>query len=954
MQNHMNYAKMLHPKLLEIMKTLGYKSLLPVQEKSIPVILSGHNTLIIAPTGSGKTEAALFPVLSMMLSKNLNKISGIKTVYITPLRALNRDITQRIEQIVSLSGFSIMLRHGDTTQTKRRIFLRNPPDLMVTTPESFNLLLSIKDAKKLFSQVRWVIVDEIHELIDNERGAELSVALERLQAISKYKIQRIALSATLSKHSIKEASLLLASGRKVSVVIDPSPKTYDIKVISVSSENFWKEASQTIAKIVSNIKGRVLVFVNTRGTAEKLGAELARILGSNSVLVHHGSLSRVVREDAEREFKEGKAKVLVATSSMELGIDIGDVDLVVQFLSPRSVVAMTQRAGRAGHRFGETSKAIIVTSHNLFEILESNVIAFRAMKSYLEDKVIHRNALDVLAHQLAGLVLGEKEVPISKAYDFLVSTGPFKGLGFDDFYNTIIHMDKMGILRLREDNVLRMGRRTISYFYKVSMIPDEKNYNVYDVLTGDKIGELSEKFIEAELARSEKETFRFVLAGRIWEALDIDFEKGRVEAKLLGEAEGLVPSWEGELIPVSYKVAREVCSLFSLCMVDENACSRILQERGVEKEQITKIVNIAVETRSSWHGVILGNYSPVIEPRREEIVLYACLGSKGNFTLAILLSRILEKKGYRVLFDYIPYAIVFRGPLRMTLEDIKKALSEASRMDPVERRIMVLDAVKSSIAYTLRFLQVAKRMGVLEPDAGVPRELARRIVRGYSGTVVETEALRELVYDKLDFGALDDFLRNLRHVQIIPAGSSSKLLEEVYDNPYLKKDKAVDLKTVAISTLIESFKRRIRRKRVLFQCASCGYSWTASFDMLGEDIVCPKCGARFIAPLPDTEWGRETADYFKKFKKSGKKPRGEAWKRIQEVYNRAQLFIEYYREGLTRYVIEALMAPGVGPVRAQRVLNELLSHGEKGFYRELFKAIEEYSMNRKYWSTKSK
>ena len=952
----MDVTSSLHTEMLRVMNELGYTELLPIQEKSIPVILRGHNTLIVAPTGSGKTEAALFPVLSLMLRKQeLKAIKGVKLIYITPLRALNRDIVYRIERIVSLAGFSIMLRHGDSTTSARKRFLIDPPDIMVTTPESLNMLLTVKNARKLFAETRWIIVDEIHELIDSERGSELSVLLERLQRLSNHRIQRIGLSATLSRRSIREAVKLLASGRRAEVVIDPSPKLYEISVHSVDDKGFWKNAASKIAELVKNADGRVLVFVNTRGTAEKLGSALSRILGEGLVLVHHGSLSRSVREDAEKEFKTGQAKVLVATSSMELGIDIGDIELVIQFLSPRSVISMTQRAGRAGHRFGETSRAYIITSNNLFELLESNVIAFRAVKGNLEDLKIHVNPLDALMHQIAAMVLEDRLIDISMVYDIISRSGPFRSIGYDKFLEVVEFMDKLGVVRIVDGSRLKMGRRTISYFYKVSMIPDERNYTVYDVITGDKIGELSERFIEAKLAKSETEQFRFVLAGRIWEALDIDYENNKIYARLIAEAEGLVPSWEGELIPVDYKVAREACSIFSLCMVDEKACLKLLKERGVREDQVTKIIETARSTKAQWDGIILGFSEPVIESFKDYIVLYTCLGSKGNFALALLLSKLLERHGHRVIFDYIPYAIVFNAPLRMSPTDLKNALLEAKKMDSVERRILVQDAVKSSIAYQIRFSQVAKRMGVIDPDSSISRELMKRIARSYEGTLVEIEALREIVYDKLDFNAVDDFLERLYDIKIAPIGSESSLLKEVFSNPYLRKDKAVDLRTVAISTLIESYKRRIKKRRVLLQCASCGYSWSRTVELLdSDDIYCPRCKARFIAPLPDTEWGHETSKTFKKYLETRRRPRGDANKRINEVYDRAQLFIEYYREGLSRYVIEALMAPGVGPSRALRVMNALLSHGEKGFYRELFKAIEEYSMNKKYWSSKKK
>jgi len=290
--------------LKDVISSLGYKKLLPIQEKAIPVILRGNHALIISPTGSGKTEAAFLPVVSSVLNKKREE--GIKAIYITPLRALNRDISYRIEKIVSGVGLTVFLRHGDTTQSQRKRFLENPPDFMVTTPESLNLLLTIKNKRSMWEKVSYVIVDELQELLDNKRGVELSLILERLDEISKNRIQRIGLSATLSEKSKKEAANLLAYNRKVEIVEDYSTKKYEISIRVNGNEDQWDNIVKSMAEIINNNKGSVLVFTNTRSVAEKLSTELSKILGN--VAVHHGSLSRDVRERAEKMFREGGSK----------------------------------------------------------------------------------------------------------------------------------------------------------------------------------------------------------------------------------------------------------------------------------------------------------------------------------------------------------------------------------------------------------------------------------------------------------------------------------------------------------------------------------------------------------------------------------------------------------------------------------------------------------------------
>ena len=945
---------MLHPRLRTVMKSLGYARLLPVQEKSIPHILRGSNVLVVAPTGSGKTEAALFPVMSRMIEcrERGGCKEGVLLVYVTPLRALNRDIESRIKSIVEGSGFTVMVRHGDTTPSGRRKFAKEAPSVMITTPESLNLLLTVKQFRRLWENVRWVIVDEVHEFVDSERGSELSVILERLEALSRHRVQRIGLSATISERTMtKYAGPLLAGSRPFEIVVDPSRKDYDIRVVAVrQGDDFWVRAAEEIGRIASSVKGKILVFVNTRSTAERLAAELTRKTRF-PVAVHHGSLSRAVREEAEKGFKYGNVKILVATSSMELGIDIGEIELVIQFLSPRSVITMTQRVGRAGHRFGETSRAVIVTSDNVFELLESSVIAFRVVKGVLEDQKLHMNPLDALAHQIAGIVLERDRVSIDGVYKLVSRAAPFRYLSDEDLEDVVLHLDGVRVLRFSDDGVLARGFRIYRYFYKVSMIPDERNYVVYDALTGEKIGELSERFVEARLMQAkDTDRFAFMLAGKMWEALDVDPERGRIEAKLIGEVAAYVPSWEGELIPVDYRVAREICSIISLCMEDEEACRRLLEMRRMNNEQIDRIVEIAVGTRQAWRGIILGPHRLVIEPIRGGVVLYACLGSKGNFALALLISSILRTR-YRVdtVFDYIPYAIVLRNPLGLDPNLVARAVRDAMEMDPLARRSLIEAAVRESIAFTIRFIQVAKRMGVVDPDKAVPRELAKKVLSAYRGTVVEREALREIAYDKLDFEAVEAFLGELRSVDIAPPGGSP-LLQEVLENPYLRKDKALDLRKLAIDALIESYRRRMKQKRVLLLCASCGHAWERTASAIDRNTSCPKCGSRMIAVLPTSEWGRSIVAKYREFlSKRPRRLRGEMAKAVKEVRDRASLFIEYYRDGLIPAVVEALSAHGVGPARARRVISALVERGRREFYRELFRAMEEYAANRKYW-----
>jgi ATP-dependent Lhr-like helicase len=949
-------VELLHPRVREALAKLGYTRLLPIQEKAIPVILSGVNTLIVAPTGSGKTEAALLPIFSMMAElRDKGELGGgVKVVYVTPLRALNRDIEYRMRRLVEELGFTIQVRHGDTGSSGRRRFLRRPPDLMVTTPESLTLLLSATASRGIWDNIKWVIVDEVHELVDNERGAELSITLERLERLSKKRIQRIGLSATLSEHTMKEAAGILAGSRRVSYVVDTSGKKYDVRVEVVGEGLDWDRLVRRVAEIIAASEGQVLVFVNTRSTAEKLASDLSRILGRETVRVHHGSLARSVREEVEKLFKEGRIKALVATSSMELGIDIGTVDLVIQFMSPRQVLAMTQRGGRAGHRIGETSRAVIVVPGNLFEALEAAVIAFRTMKGHLEDFRAPRGLICPLAHQMVAVTVERGSSTLSEFKELIGATMQYADTSLEQLEEIAVHLDSLHILRYDESTgMLREGRRSRKYLYGVSMIPDEATYTVVDMIEDKKIGEVSERFVEASLMElREGERLRFVLSGKLWEAIEVDYEASRITVKPIAEASGLIPVWRGELIPVDYKVAREVCALLSLAMDDPSTTLKLLQARRLKRADAERVVEAAKRTASLWGAPLLEPRRPVIEEYPTLTVVYVCLGSKGNMALALLISELLEGRGVVASFSHIPYAIVLRTPDNKGVPGdlVAQVLKEASQLDPTLRAGLVYKALKRSQAFLYRFLHVARRLGVIDPDARPNPSILKKLKEVYEGSIVEKETLKELVYDKLDMRALNEFLDAMKEPAVVKLGEATPLALAVLENPYMKRDVAVELKEIALGKLIEGIKRRLQLKKALLLCTRCGYTWSMEVGRIPEKtpLRCPRCGYPTIAILPPGEWGEKLVEVYRR-KLRGEKLSKEEKKLVREVEERAGLYMHYAFQGLGRRVAEALLARGVGPAAAKRALERLMIGGEREFYRAIMEAEENYFSTRIYW-----
>ena len=342
-----------------------------IQKIAIPKILSGKNTLIVAPTGAGKTEAAVLPVFHKILEiKEKESIKGILAIYITPLRALNRDLLDRLYWWCDNLGINIAIRHGDTPQSERQRQTKKPPEFLITTPETFQILFMGKKLKEYLKTVRFVIIDELHELLDDKRGVQLSLGLERLVNFSG-EFQRIALSATIGDLDL--AAKFIFGYRDYDIAYWYAGKKYDIEVLypdiseidyKLSKELGWSPkviwSLRKIKEILDKYKSAI-IFVNTREMAELLVSRFKKWIPDYPIEIHHSSLSREVRERNERLLKEGKLKAIVATSSLELGIDIGEVDVVIQYMSPRQVIRLLQRVGRAGHKLEKVSKGYIIT-----------------------------------------------------------------------------------------------------------------------------------------------------------------------------------------------------------------------------------------------------------------------------------------------------------------------------------------------------------------------------------------------------------------------------------------------------------------------------------------------------------------------------------------------------------------------------------------------------------------
>jgi ATP-dependent Lhr-like helicase len=401
--------------------------------------------LVIAPTGSGKTETAVIPIFTRVESSK--KQDKIKVLYITPLRALNRDVFKRIIKYAENEDLRIEVRHGDTSQTVRRKINLSPPDILITTPETIIILLTQAVMLKALDELEWVVIDEVHELLGNERGAQLSFSLERLQANTRCEITRVGLSATVG-NSAEAAKFVAGTKRKCRIIEDHSIRKYDVEVKYIEG-TITDVVDYVIDYVTKNYPtSPVLLFTNTRGESEYI-ASVLKERSNLSIELHHGSLSQQVREETEETLREGKPGIVVCTSSLELGLDIGSVELVIHYGSPRQVSKLMQRIGRSRHTRGSSAKGLIVTNNPDDEI-EALAILERVKEKSIEDQIVHEGALDVLAHQLVGLTMQFGKVQLDFALNLTRQAYSFRNITADDL---------LAVLEVLQNN-------SIIYFYK--------------------------------------------------------------------------------------------------------------------------------------------------------------------------------------------------------------------------------------------------------------------------------------------------------------------------------------------------------------------------------------------------------------------------------------------------------------------------------------------------------
>src|SRR5947209_3976463 len=548
-----------------------------------PLIREARDVLISAPTGSGKTLAAFLVCIDTLIRRaRLGPLpEQTEMVYVTPLKALSNDIHKNLEiplaeiralaekRRIRLAPIRTALRTGDTPQWERQRMTRERPHILVTTPESLFILLTAARPREMLSQVRTLIVDEIHALADDTRGSHLALSLARLDHLVEQsglpKPQRIGLSATVKP--IEDVAAFLSDNAGVIHVGHRREMELAVEVPRdelgpVASNEMWGEIYDRVAALIRENR-TTLVFVNTRRLSERVAHHLAERLGENAVLPHHGSLSRAIRLDAERRLKAGELKAVVATASLELGIDIGTVDLVCQLGSPRSIAVALQRVGRAGHWVGALPKGrLFATTRD--ELIECAALVRSIRLGELDRLEIPRNALDIVAQQMVASCACE-DFDEAELYALMTSAWPYRTLDRRDF-DAVLEVLSEGIATARgrsgaylhRDAVNRRvrGRRNarLTAITSGGAIPETAQYLVVAEPQGTTVGTLDEDFAIESLAGDI-----FLLGTTSWRIRRV--ESGRVRVEDAHGAAPTIPFWNGEAPGRTQELSHEIALL---------------------------------------------------------------------------------------------------------------------------------------------------------------------------------------------------------------------------------------------------------------------------------------------------------------------------------------------------------------------------------------------------------
>ncbi|MBD3184117.1 ATP-dependent helicase [Candidatus Poribacteria bacterium] len=723
----------------------------PPQLASWPRIAEGRNTLIFSPTGSGKTLAAFLWCINDLFSMGAQKATvygevplqdAVYVLYISPLKALNNDIQKNLTEplegiknyakrhITDVPDIRSEVRTGDTTQSQRARMARRPPHILITTPESLFIILTTQKFREALRTVKYVIVDEIHAMSDNKRGVHLSSSLERLQDFAREDFTRIGLSAT-QKPLDRIAKYLVGvdndgNPRDCEIVDVGARKDLNVRVISpvdnLLESHFDAIWGSSYAHMLSMVHEHdtTLIFTNSRYKTERTSLRLNELSEENPVNVgaHHGSMSKNVRLDMENKLKNSEMDALVATSSLELGIDVGSIDLVCQIQSPKSVSKGMQRIGRAGHLLNATSKGrLLVTDRD--DLVESAVLVWAIMEGEIDTTRIPMNCLDVLAQQITAAVAAD-DWEADDLYRLMRHSYCFKDLERDDFdrvldmlaANYSFRMERPPYAKISWDkvnNILRPERSArLIAFRSGGTIPDVNDYDVYFGARKTKVGQLDEGFVE-ELHTGDI----FILGSSSWQVTGI--EKNRVVVEDVYGKAPTIPFWGGDRDSRTYdlgvlvgKFRRTMDAMLDKTIseienwlvdeyfVNENGAKSIYEYFREQKSVMDHIPSDQLVMVEHFHN----------ELGQQQIIIHSSFGIRMNDPWAMAITEAIRKKyGFRIQYATVDDGILLTMPPEKEIDPHE--VLDLVNIDNVDD--LLQEAVFNSPVFASRFRHNAVR-----------------------------------------------------------------------------------------------------------------------------------------------------------------------------------------------------------------------------------------------------
>jgi ATP-dependent Lhr-like helicase len=891
-------------------------------------IEQGENCLLIAPTGSGKTEAAILPVLNRIVKSRSSE--GISALYITPLRALNRDLVKRLEWLGRELGVRIEVRHGDTPASQRRKQVLVPPQLLITTPETVQNLFLSRGLRSSLKNLRFVMVDELHELYYNKRGAQLSVALERLEEISMG-FQRIGISATIG--DAQEAANFLFAGRKHGIIQAPMQKNMDITIempVSPTADNkdfrlafgLDAQAYARITRVAELIRDSraAIVFANTRQAVESLGSKLIvlnRTESFGNVGIHHSSIDKEERIAIENSFKNGGIKALVATSSLELGIDVGSIDLVVQYGSPKQATRLVQRIGRGGHRHAQTSVGKVIV-HSELDCIEAAAIVEYALAGGLERRSAERNALDVLANQICAMVMEYGRIEKDKLIGIISRSYIFSGLDARSFDGVLGLLVELRLVKTYS-NMIEYAPRARKYFVgAISVIPDSMRFVVKDAIENRIISTLDEEFVYSHI----EEGAVFITKGLPWKVVSV--EEGTVFVERSDDISAAVPDWEGEDLPVSRHISAMVWRYLAKGLAPEKA-----KMDGGTLALATQFID------SNMKSMRIDDHTITIEELENAAIAYMPMGKLANEFLSRAISAIASSQaGGRVNAKATPYAIILDYSMVVRRPDTARVFGMLKNID-LDNRSFALD----SELFRYKFVQAAKLFGVVDKGAEVTKGVVSRLISFYESSPIYDETVRDLYKNYFDIDTARKLVLGLRSGEIgielaskTPSPLSKVILESLYRYGEL-------LATPERQGVIEKLLDKYEGRGIRMLCTFCSRVFTQKVQLKDEHkIFCPSCKSPLVAKYKEP-YERIVA------KRASKKSMTVQDNKIyRDMMREASLVDAYGSRALV-----ALSVYGIGIETAARLLKYVRSD-YRMFFVDVIEAQKNFIKNRKFWN----